>query len=273
MTSLPRDIRPAASAGAPGGGSRRALRRAGSGLSAWAEAEWGPLFRTVRRPLALNGPAAIPLTLVATAAVLVFQLLQHTAGGAAAVERIGVVQASLPLWLELLRTPLSLFVPAPDLPVWGAAAQVFVVFGIAETAIGRWRTLSVAYLGSLAGTLYARSAVRLGSGHLFGLPFDDAFLRDTGPSAAVVAVAVCVAWRYRAWLTGTAVVVGMVGEEAMLPNMAGAEHLTAILCALAVTGYSRLVARRVGRTADALRSAWSVEPEAEKVRRIARAAV
>ncbi|WP_052069662.1 hypothetical protein [Streptacidiphilus albus] len=273
MTSLPRDIRSATSAGAPAAAFRRALRRARSGLLAWAEAEWGPLFRTVRRQLAVHGPAAIPMTLVATAAVLVFQLLQHTAAGAAAVERIGVVQASLPLGLELLRTPLSLFVPAPDLPVWGAAAQVFLVFGIAETAIGRWRTLSVAYLGSLAGTLYARSAVRLGSGHLFGLPFDDAFLRDTGPSAAVVAVAVCVAWRYRAWVTGAAVVVGMAAEQAMLPNMAGAEHLTAILCALAVTGYSRLVERRVGRTADALRSAWSVGPEAEKVRRIARAAV
>ncbi|MFD3699781.1 hypothetical protein ACFWUZ_27275 [Streptomyces sp. NPDC058646] len=32
------------------------------------------------------------------------------------------------------------FVPAPDLPVRGALAQILIVFGIAETCIGWWRT-------------------------------------------------------------------------------------------------------------------------------------
>jgi hypothetical protein len=236
-------------------------------LRRWAEAEWGPLLRDLRTALVRRGPAAIPLTLVATASVLALQVLQHTPSGAAVVQQAGVVQASLPLWQELLRTPLSLFVPAPDLPVWGAAGQVLLVFGIAEIALGRWRTLLLAYLGSLAGTLYARNGVRLGPHAVFGLPFDDAFVRDTGPSAAVVALAVCVAWHYRAWFTGGAVVLGIALEQALLPNLAGAEHLCAIVLAVAVSGYGELVGRQLGRTATALRSTVALGPLAEQVRR------
>ncbi|MBC3843793.1 hypothetical protein GXW82_37000 [Streptacidiphilus sp. 4-A2] len=244
----------------------RLLRRA-------AEAEWGALYRALRDGIARRGIAAIPLTLLATTAVLVFYLLQHAPGGAMLVERIGVIQASLPLGVELLRSPLSLFVPAPDLPVWGAAVQVFLVFGIAEITLGRWRTLLFAFLGSLAGTLYARSAVRLGPHAVLGLPYDDAFLRDTGPSAAVVALAVCVAWRYRAWFTGGAVVLGMTLEQVLLPNMAGAEHLAAILCALAASAYGEVVVRQLRRTAGALRTAVAVSPLSEEIRRADRPAV
>lgn len=238
-----------------------------SRIRAAAESEWGALFRAIRDGVTGRGFAAIPMTLLATAAVLLFQALQSTAPGALMVERVGVVQASLPLWQELLRTPLSLFVPALDLPVWGAALQVFAVFGISEITLGRWRTLAVAYLGSLAGTLYARTGVHLGPRDYFGLPYDDAFLRDAGPSAAVVALAVCIAWRYRAWWTGGAVVAAMVGEQLLLPNMAGAEHVSAILCAVTIAGYSELMGRSWVRTARALHSAVAAEPLAEKVRR------
>ena len=232
-----------------------------------AEAEWGPLLRTLRAAFARHGLAAIPLTLIATASIVALQVLQHTAAGAALVQRAGVVQASLPLWQELLRSPLSLFVPAPDLPVWGAAGQVLLVFGIAEIALGRWRMLLLAFLGSLAGTMYARNGVRLGPDKVFGLPFADAFVRDTGPSAAVVTLAVCVAWRYRAWFTGGAVVLSMALEQALLPNLAGAEHLAAIVFAIAVSAYGELVGRQLGRTTSALRSALALGPLTEEVRR------
>jgi hypothetical protein len=214
------------------------------------------LLRAARRSLARDRLAALALTLTATAAVLLFQLLQHTPGGAGVVERVGVVRASLPLWESLLRTPLSLFVPAPDLPVWGAAAQVLVVFGVAELTIGRWATLTVAYAGTLAGTLYARHGVQAGvrgTDHLFALPWQDALVRDTGPSAAVVALAVYVAWRYRAWVTGAVTVVALVLEQALFPNLAGAEHLVAILCALGLAGWGEIVAHRLVRTTDAWR--------------------
>ncbi|WP_462099922.1 hypothetical protein [Streptacidiphilus sp. PAMC 29251] len=214
------------------------------------------MLRTARRSLARDRLSALSLTLSATAAILLLQLLQHTPGGAQLVERLGVVRASLPLWESLLRTPLSLFVPAPDLPVWGAALQVLLVFGIAELTVGRWATLFVAYAGTLAGTLYARHGVHVGArgaDHLFALPWDDAFIRDTGPSAAVVALAVYVTWRYRAWLTGGITVAAMILEQALFPNLAGAEHLAAVLCALALAGGGELIARRLVRTADAWR--------------------
>lgn len=271
MTSTARGVRSGPRAGSHGpvpGGAPGRLR--GRVLRA-ADAEWGALCRALRDGAVRRGFTALPLTLAATAAVLLFQVLQHTPDGAVLVQRTGVVQASLPLWQELLRTPLSLFVPAPDLPVWGAAAQVFLVFGVAELALGHWRTLTVAYLGSLAGTLYARNAVRLGPHGPFGLPYQDAFARDTGPSAAVVALAVYLAWRYRAWVTGSAVIAAMALEQVLLPNMAGAEHLCAVLCALAVAAYGELVGRQWGRTAGALRSALAVGPLAEQVRRTSRA--
>jgi hypothetical protein len=175
--------------------------------------------------------AAVPLATTATFLILLFSVLQHLPGGDRLVTHIGVVRASLPLGVSLLRTPLSLYVPALDLPVWGALAQVFVVFGVAEIVLGRRLTLVIAYVCTLAGTLFARVAVTVGPHHLFGFPGWVAHVRDTGPSAAVVALALCIAFRCRAWFTGGAVLLVMVGEAVLLPNLAGLEHVVALLAA------------------------------------------
>ncbi|PYC87564.1 hypothetical protein C7C46_04445 [Streptomyces tateyamensis] len=47
-----------------------------------------------------------------------------------------------------------------------------------------------------------------------------------------------IAWRSRAWFTGGAVVAAMVGEAVALPNLAGLEHVVALLTAvlIAATG-------------------------------------
>ncbi|MFD0348440.1 hypothetical protein ACFQ0M_25225 [Kitasatospora aburaviensis] len=63
--------------------------------------------------------AAVPLATAATALILLFSIVQHLPGGERLVTHIGVVKAALPLEVSLLRTPLSLYVPALDLPVWG----------------------------------------------------------------------------------------------------------------------------------------------------------
>lgn len=252
------------------------LLKLGSRLRSAADAEWGPLFRAARRSLVQDRLAALTLTLAATATVLLLQAVQHTPGGAVLLERLGVVRGSLPLWESLLRTPLSVLVPAPNLPVWGAAAQVLLVFGIAELTIGRRNTLLVGYAGTLAGTLYAREAVHLGAvgrSQLLSLPWEDAFVRDTGPSAAVVSLAVFVAWRFRVWVTGVVTVAAMVLEELFFPNLAGAEHLAAIFCALALAGGGELLRRQLRRTANAWRSSALVGPLGEKVRRSTRATV
>ncbi|MGW0942300.1 hypothetical protein ACWD4O_07020 [Streptomyces sp. NPDC002623] len=204
-----------------------------------ARAEWGPLYEAVRDPLAERRWRAVPMTLGAVCLTAVTQIVQNRSWGYQPVQDLGAVRAEDPLWLALLRTPLSLFVPALDLPVWGALAQILLVFGIAELCLGRWRTLVIAYAATLAGTLYARVGIALGR-----LPASDGLVVDTGPSAAVVGLAVFLCLRYRAYATAAAVIVAIVVEVLLKNNLAGKEHLAAIAAVLAlcaVAGRARAV--------------------------------
>ncbi|MFJ8307780.1 MULTISPECIES: hypothetical protein [unclassified Streptomyces] len=203
-------------------GAKGALRR-------FAEREWGPLYKTVKYALHTQRWRAIPLALSAVLLTAVFQIVQNQSWGFRPVQIIGSVKAEYPLWLSLLRTPLSLFVPALDLPVWGALGQLLVVFGIAEICIGRARMLLIAYAATLAGTMYARVGIAIGPDSVFGLPAASARMVDTGPSAAVVALAVYVCWRYRAYWTAGAVVLAMIIEVVLKNNLAGKEHIAALV--------------------------------------------
>ncbi len=215
-----------------------------------ARAEWGPLHATVRPALTHRRLRAIPMTLAAVCLATVVHIVHHQSWGYRFVENIGAVRAEDPLGLALLRTPLSLFVPALDLPVWGALAQILIVFGIAEICLGRWRTLAIAYVATLAGTLYARVGIALGPDVFFvGLPASDAGVVDTGPSAAVVGLAVFVGWRHRAHVTAGAVVVAMVVEVLVKENLAGKEHLAAIAAVLVMCGVVTVRQRRSGGSA------------------------
>ncbi|MET9362806.1 hypothetical protein ABZX93_18070 [Streptomyces sp. NPDC006632] len=199
------------------------------GVRRFAEREWGPLFRTVWYALYTGRWKAIPLTLSAVALTSLFQVVQNQPWGFRPIQIIGSVKAEYPLWISLLRTPFSLFVPALDLPVWGALAQVLLVFGIAEICIGRGRIVLIAYAATLAGTLYARVGIHIGPDSVFGLPASAAEMVDTGPSAAVVALAVYVCWRYRAYWTAGVVAGAMVVEVVLKNNLAGKEHIAALL--------------------------------------------
>ncbi|MFE4634063.1 hypothetical protein ACFRJ1_11870 [Streptomyces sp. NPDC056773] len=205
-----------------------------SSLRRFADREWGPLYRTVRDALVRDKWRAVPMTLGAVCLTAVFQIVQQTSWGFQPVQNLGSVKAVDPLWLALLRTPLSLFVPALDLPVWGALAQILLVFGIAEICVGWWRTLVIGYVATLAGTTYARIGLSLGPDHPFGLPATDRIVNDTGPSAAVVGLAVYVCWRYRAYLTGSLVILVMIGELLFKDNLAGKEHLAAIASVMVI---------------------------------------
>ncbi|WP_406009396.1 hypothetical protein OG440_27165 [Streptomyces sp. NBC_00637] len=226
-------------------------------VARWARAEWGPLYEAVRAPVAHRRWRAVPMTLGAVCLTSLTQVVQNRPWGYGPVQAVGAVRAEDPLRLALLRTPLSLFVPALDLPVWGALAQILLVFGVAELCLGWWRTLVIAYAATLAGTLYARVGIALGPAGPFGLPAADAAIVDTGPSAAVVGLAVFLGWRYRAYVTAGAVIVAMVVEVLLKDNLAGKEHLAAIaavlvLCAVAET---RGRARGPGRPARGARGA------------------
>ncbi|MCF3118266.1 hypothetical protein IPZ68_00870 [Streptomyces arenae] len=209
-----------------------------STLARYARAEWGPLFSTVRDALVARRWRAVPMTLAAVCLTALFQYVQNQPWGYQFIQNIGSVRAEEPLWLALLRTPLSLFVPALDLPVWGALAQILLVFGIAEICLGWWRTLVIGYAATLAGTLYARVGIELGPQNPIGLPASDAQVVDTGPSAAVVGLAVYVCWRYRAYFTGALVVAVMILEVAVKNNLAGREHLAAIAAVLVLCAVS-----------------------------------
>ncbi|UQA95912.1 hypothetical protein [Streptomyces halobius] len=222
----------------------RAERRGVSVLRRAARAEWGPLLGTVWSTLAAKKLRAVPVTLTAVCLTLIFQLVQNQPWGYQPVQNIGSVQADEHIWLALLRTPLSIFVPALDLPVWGALAQILVVFGIAEICIG-WRLMMlVAYAATLAGTIYARIGIWIGPESPIGLPGSDAYVIDTGPSAAVVGLAVFVCWRYRAWLTCALVVAAMVFEVVFIKNnLAGKEHVAAVLVVLVLCAAWELLRR------------------------------
>ncbi|WP_254552463.1 hypothetical protein [Kitasatospora sp. MMS16-BH015] len=199
-----------------------------------AVAEWGALYAAVREQVVRKKFAAVPLATTATLLILLFSIVQHLPGGERFVTHLGVVKASLPLDVSLLRTPLSLYVPALDLPVWGALAQVLLVFGLAEIVLGRRMTLVVAYVCTLAGTLFARVGIALGPEHVLGFPKWVAYVRDTGPSAAVVGLAVVIAFRVRAWWTGGTVIGAMALEVALKPNLAGLEHIVALVFAVLI---------------------------------------
>lgn len=187
---------------------------------------------------------AAPMTVGAVCLTGITQVVQNRSWGYRIVQDLGAVRAEDPLWLALLRTPLSLFVPALDLPVWGALAQVLIAFGIAEMCLGWWRTLVIAYVATLAGTLYARVAIAIGRDSPFGLPASDALVVDTGPSAAVVGLAVFLGRRYGAYVTAGVVIAAMVAEVALKPNLAGKEHLAAVAAVLVLCAVSTVRQRR-----------------------------
>ncbi|MFF1548807.1 hypothetical protein [Streptomyces sp. NPDC058291] len=239
-------------------------------LVRWARAEWGPLYAAVRKPLAARRWRAAPMTLAAVCLTSATQIVQNQPWGYRPVQDLGAVRAEDPLGLALLRTPLSLFVPALDLPVWGALAQVLLVFGIAELCLGRWRTLVIAYAATLAGTLYARLGIALGPQGPLGLPASDALVVDTGPSAAVVGLAVFLGWRHRAHATAAAVIAAMAVEVALKGNLAGKEHLAAIAAVLALCGAAQARRRQRG-PAEPVSSASVLPPSHSPTSRRGRA--
>lgn len=214
-------------------------------LGRWARAEWGALYLAVRRAaVGRRWWAVAPMTVGAVCLTGLVQVVQNQSWGYQVVQDLGAVRAEDPLWPALARTPLSVFVPALDLPVWGALAQILVVFGIAELCLGWWRTLVIAYAATLAGTLYARVGIALGPDHPIGLPASDARVVDTGPSAAVVGLAVFLGWRYGAYVTAGVVIAAMVVEVVLEDNLAGKEHLAAIAAVLMLCALSAVRQRR-----------------------------
>ncbi|MEU4928126.1 hypothetical protein AB0G54_16680 [Streptomyces yokosukanensis] len=198
-----------------------------TGRTLWAE--WHSIVVDPVRRLLRRGVFGLLLGFVAAFGVVFFHDIAQHPLGATWVERLGGVRADLPLWLSLLRTPVSLYVPALDLPVWAGITQLFLAFALAEVVLGRARTLAIAYATTVAGTLTARVMIAMGPGWWgLGLPPDCAHVLDTGPSAAVVGLFTYLAVVRRAPVVFTLTGGSMVWESIAVPNLAGREHLIAV---------------------------------------------
>ncbi|WP_439940012.1 hypothetical protein [Streptomyces sp. BBFR115] len=218
--------------------------------------EWDAIVVDPVRRLMRRGPAGLLLACVAAFGVIFFHAIAQHPRGETVVRLVGGVQADLPLWQALLRTPVSLYVPALDLPVWAGITQLFLAFALAELTLGRGRTLFISYATTLAGTLTVRVMLAMGPGWWgLGLPPEVGHVLDTGPSAAVVGLFTYLSVVRRApvvfFLTGGSMVV----ESVLKPNLAGREHLiavaTALILALIDERAWRLLRRRPRRTSDA----------------------
>ncbi|MEU9479813.1 hypothetical protein [Streptomyces sp. NPDC048191] len=191
--------------------------------------EWHAIVVEPVRRLARRGLSGLLLASVAAFGVIFFHAIAQHPLGAVWVTRLGGVRADLPLWLSLLRTPVSLYVPALDLPVWAGITQLFLAFAWAELALGRARTLAISYATTVAGTLTARMMIAAGPGWCgFGLPHAYGQVLDTGPSAAVVGLFTYLSVIKRAPVVFTLTGGSMVWESVAVPNLAGREHLIAV---------------------------------------------
>ncbi|MGW0765623.1 hypothetical protein [Streptomyces sp. NPDC002676] len=212
---------------------RPALARLARFTGRTLRGEWHAIVVDPVRQLARRGLSGLLLGVVATVGVVFFHDLAQRPTGALWVKRLGGVYADLPLWVSLLRTPVSLYVPALDLPVWAGITQLFLAFALAELALGRARTLAIAYVTTLAGTLTARVMIAFGPGWWgLGLPPECGKVLDTGPSAAVVGLFTYLAVVRRAPVVFTLTGGSMVWESIAVPNLAGREHLIAVGAAI-----------------------------------------
>ncbi|WP_316768146.1 hypothetical protein [Streptomyces sasae] len=227
--------------------------------------EWQNIVMEPVRQLVRRGLSGIVLAFVAAFGVIFFHAIAQHPFGRRMVWHLGGVTADLPLWLSLLRTPVSLYVPALDLPVWAGITQLFLAFALAELGLGRARTLAIAYVTTLAGTMTARLMVALGPGWWgFGLPPEVGRVLDTGPSAAVVGLFTYLAVVRRAPVVFTLTGGSMVWESIAVPNLAGREHLIAVAAAI-VLGLMHghrlpLPARLVERLGTPPTPPWSDPP-------------
>lgn len=185
------------------------------GITSRLRASW----RSGHRPI---------LGCVTSAAIGVAAVAQHVPGLRPALDRFGAESAGLPALAALLRMPGSLFLPTRSLPVWGALLQVILVVGLAEMLVGKWRTILVGLGTHAVATASARVMIAVGVGP-FALPDRYLRVRDTGPSAAVVGLGVYLALRFRAWWSFAVGAMSLIVELVVRPNLAGREHIVAIL--------------------------------------------
>ena len=206
--------------------------------------EWRWLLAAVWSRLRDDGLGTAPVTLCLLAGIALLAALQFLGVGQPLVTACCAPAAHQPWWQALARLPGSTVAPAQSLPASGALLQVLLVVGAAEMLIGSRAVVAVGLAAQCVTTAAARLMYDLGPTALLGMDRVSAGVRDTGPSAVVVAVGVYAACRLRlSWLLSL-VAVAMIAEVVLMPNLAGREHVVAVGCGLVAARVSRSGLRR-----------------------------
>ena len=161
--------------------------------------------------------------------------------------RSGDVYAALPVTSELLRLPMSLFMPTAYLPLWGAVLQLLAVIGLGELILGRSVTIVVAATGHVGSTLMARVLIESPHAALFGLAPAIARVVDTGPSGATSAVGACLLVALRMNRGASLLALGLLVAALVAPGLDAVEHTTALMVGLVAGAATRWVYSRTPR--------------------------
>lgn len=138
-------------------------------------------------------------------------------------------RASLPMTIALERLPGSLFAPAPDLPLWGAVAQLALAAAVAQAVCGAARAVGVGLGAHVTATLVARVTLALGPLVPLAMPAATRFVLDTGPSAASLGLAAYVCTRLRCGVVLAMLAAEPVVELCIRPTtLAAHEHGAAV---------------------------------------------
>lgn len=213
-----------------------------------------------------KGARAGSVAIVATVLTVAFVLAEHH-GLASTVDLLAGVRQSDSLVSLLLRTPLSIFAAAPNLPAWGAIAQVAVVVAVAQAVLGARRTIVVGLGAEFLVNLVVHAMVANGHGSWMGMTAPATVL-DTGPSVVVVALLWAALIELRAWRFASLLALGIVGQAVAASNLAGYEHIIGLAAGFVLwwlTGGSRTAAG--GQLTDARAS--SRQRQRRTVRRLA----
>jgi hypothetical protein len=161
--------------------------------------------------------------------------------------RSGDVYAALPVTTELVRLPMSLFMPTAYLPLWGAVLQLLLVIGLGELILGRSVTLLVAAAGHVGSTLMARVLLESPHAAFFGLTHVLARLLDTGPSGATTAVGACLLVALRMNRAAILLALGLVIAALVAPGLDAVEHTAALIIGLSAGTVTRWAYSRTVR--------------------------
>lgn len=211
-------------------GRRRPGLRSQRGCDPTAEHASRTWWRLLPRGSALGWRWTWPLgTVLSVIIVALWALGRSGPTGSHLIDTAFTYRAGLPTVRAALTLLPSMLSPALNLPVWGAAAQVAVVFGIGQAMLGWRQAMTVALAGHVAATLTARILILDVSPDTLSHYL---WVRDTGPSAATVALAVYLALRLRKAAIAAMLVAAMIAEFLVQPNLAASEHLVAAAVAL-----------------------------------------